>query len=720
MKKSDFKFNVGNVKLGYILVKGVSVNEKYKKLEKEEKEIFDAIKKNYTLENLSKDKVVDSFRKLYWSYMMDPTKTRISSEALVRRIIKGENMWSVNNIVDTLNLVSAKYRLPMGYLDYDTIKGGISVRRAGKDEGFTKIGGASLSCKGNEICVADDEKIVDYGFATSDSDQTKVNEKTKTVLILVYATSEIEDPYLKECMETAKDFLKKVTSYNLQEEGIAYSDKKEKSQKTENEPVQKDEKKQTLGLSAKKSEDFSEWYTQVIQKADMADYTAVSGCIVFKPYSYSIWEKMQSFFDAKIKKSGVKNAYFPLFIPESLLTKEQEHVEGFTPEVAWVTQAGDTKLSERLAVRPTSETIMYDSYSKWIRSYNDLPLRLNQWNNVVRWEFKHAVPFLRTREFLWHEGHTVFATKKEAEDEVLEILEYYREVHEDLLAIPSVKGKKTELEKFAGGDYSTCLETFLPVNKAIQVCTSHHLGQNFSKAFNITFLDRDGEKKYAWQNSWAFTTRSIGIMIITHGDDKGIVLPPKIAPIKAVIVPIIFDKTKEKVLKKGAELKKMLSDFSVEFDDREQYSPGWKFNEWELKGVPLRIELGPKDYDNEQVVIARRDSGKKEIVKWKNLKKRVPELLDDIQKSLFENAKKHLDESIVRVKSWDEFLNAASEKKWIKALHCSSKDCERQIKEATDGVKTNCIPFEQPKKISGKCVKCGQDAKYEVLFAKSY
>ncbi|AJF62145.1 TPA: proline--tRNA ligase [Candidatus Woesearchaeota archaeon] len=484
--------------------------------------------------------------------------------------------------------------------------------------------------------------------------------------------------------------------------------------------AKEDKKQTTVGLSVKKDENSSEWYTQVIQKTELADYSVVSGCIVFRPYSYQIWDNIKNFFDAKIRKSGVDNAYFPMFIPESLLMKEQEHVAGFTPEVAWVTHAGDTKLSERLAIRPTSETIMYDSYSKWIRSYNDLPLRINQWNSVVRWEFKHAIPFLRTREFLWQEGHTVFATQKDAGDEVLEILDYYAEVFEDLLAIPVIKGKKTESEKFAGALYSTTVETYLPVKKAIQGATSHCLGQNFAKAFDIKFVDRDGETKLAWQNSWGLSTRTIGIMILMHGDDKGLVLPPRVAPITAVIIPILFDKTKDMLLKKANELKKMLSeDYTVKLDDRADYRPGWKFNEWELKGVPLRIELGPKDLENEQVMIARRDTGKKTAVKWKDLKKGVDRLLNEMHKNLYEKAKAHLKESIRDVKDWKEFMKAVHDKKWVKAHHCGNADCEASIKEKSGGLKTNCIPFEQPKKL-GKCVLCGKPAKYEVLFAKSY
>ncbi len=478
-------------------------------------------------------------------------------------------------------------------------------------------------------------------------------------------------------------------------------------------------KKQTLGITVSKEKNFSEWYTQVIQKSDMADYTSVSGCIVFRPYSYEIWEKIQEFFNKRIKRSGVKNAYFPLLIPESLLNKEKEHVEGFTPEVAWVTKTGNTELNERLAVRPTSETIMYDSYSKWIRSHNDLPLRINQWNSVVRWEFKYAIPFLRTREFLWQEGHTVFATKEEAEKEVLEILDYYAQVHEDLLAIPVIKGKKTEKEKFAGAVYTTSVETFLPVNKAIQAATSHFLGQNFSKPFNITFLDKDNKKQYGWQNSWGLSTRILGTMIIMHGDDKGLVLPPKAAPIQVVIIPILFEKTKDKVLKKAFDIKKLLNKHRVHLDNRQGYTPGWKYNEWELKGVPIRIELGPKDLEKKQVVVVRRDSGKKETVKWTSLKSKVKHLLTNIQQNLFNTAKTRILERIIRVKTWSDFLKQTKAKKWVKAMHCGNIECEELIKDKTQGVKTNCIPFNQPE-IKGKCVYCDKPAKYEVLFAKSY
>ncbi|MBU0756577.1 MAG: proline--tRNA ligase [Nanoarchaeota archaeon] len=480
-------------------------------------------------------------------------------------------------------------------------------------------------------------------------------------------------------------------------------------------------KEQTLGLTVTREENFSEWYTQLIQKAELADYTKVSGCIVFRPYSYAIWEKVVQFVDKRLKKLGVQNAYFPIFIPESLLMKEQEHVEGFTPEVAWVTHAGETELAERLAIRPTSETIMYDSYKNWIRSYNDLPLRLNQWNNVVRWEFKYAVPFLRTREFLWHEGHTVFATKEEAVQETLDVLDIYIDCFRDLYAVPTMAGRKTEKEKFAGADFTNSVEIFLPNGKAIQGATTHCLGQNFAKAFDIQFLDKDGRKKYPWQNSWAITTRSIGIMIMMHSDDKGLVLPPNAAPIQVVIVPIIFEKSKAEVLKKANELKKELlaAHYSVKLDDREGYSSGFKYNEWELKGVPIRIELGPRDLEKGQAVIVRRDTGEKTFVKLSDLKKEVKKTLAAIQDNLYKRACKVRDESIFKASNWDEFIAAAKEKKLIYAKHCGETECLDWIKDKTIGVKSLNIPFDA-KPAKGKCVHCEKDAKYWLYFAKSY
>ena len=479
------------------------------------------------------------------------------------------------------------------------------------------------------------------------------------------------------------------------------------------------QKEHESGITVKKEDNFSEWYTQVIQKAELADYTKVSGCIVFRPRSYELWESIKDYFDNKIKKSGVKNAYFPMFIPESLLKKESDHVEGFTPEVAWVTHAGTSKLSEKLAIRPTSETIMYDSYKNWINSHRDLPLRINQWCSVVRWEFKHPMPFLRTREFLWQEGHTAFATKEEADKEVLEILDYYADVYEDLLAVPVLKGTKSEKEKFAGALYTTSVETFLPVGKAIQGATSHQLGQNFSKVFKISFMDDKEKRQLVWQNSWGLTTRAIGVMIIFHGDDNGLVIPPRAAYNKVVIIPILFKKGKEEVMKAANQIEKDLSNFNPILDEREGYTAGWKFHDWELKGMPIRIEIGPKDVEKKQAVLVRRDTNEKEFVKLSKLKSRVKELLDKIQDNLFKKAKEFLDSSIVEASDFADMKKLIKENKLVFAPWCGEVDCEEHIKDKTGGAKSINIPFGQ-KKIDAKCVHCDNAAKYKAYFAKSY
>ncbi|HLD18557.1 MAG TPA: proline--tRNA ligase [Candidatus Nanoarchaeia archaeon] len=475
-----------------------------------------------------------------------------------------------------------------------------------------------------------------------------------------------------------------------------------------------------LGITAKKSEDISEWYQQVVIKAGMAEYSAVSGCIVFKPLSYSIWENIQKVLDADFKKLGHKNVYFPLFIPESLLTREQKHVEGFTPEVAWVTHAGKKPLAERLAIRPTSETIMYDSYSKWVRSWRDLPILYNQWNNVVRWEFSHPKPFLRTREFLWQEGHTVHATLEEAEIEVYQMLDVYVNFVEDFLAIPVLKGKKTESEKFAGADYTTTVESLMPDGKALQMGTSHNLGQNFSKAFEIKFLDQSGTEQFAWQTSWGMSTRVIGAMILMHGDDKGLIIPPKIAPTHAVIIPIIFESSKAKVLEAVQHLHSVLSEaFSVEVDLRDGYTPGWKFNEWELKGVPVRIEIGPKDVEKKQIVMVRRDTGAKEFVPMADASHRLQTLLDDIQSTLFRKAKSFLEQNISNANDWEEFNDAIEKNMIAFAFHCGDANCELGVKEQTQAT-ARCIPFEQPQLLNRECVKCGKPAKFKAYFARNY
>ncbi len=480
-------------------------------------------------------------------------------------------------------------------------------------------------------------------------------------------------------------------------------------------------KKDIKGITVKKSEDFSEWYTQVIQKADLADYSAVSGCIVYKPDSYMVWEKIRDNTDKKFKEIGIRNAYFPLFIPESLLQKEATHVEGFSPEVAWVTHAGDSKLGERLAVRPTSETIMYDSYAKWIRSHNDLPLRINQWNNVVRWEFKHATPFLRGREFLWNEGHTCFATREEAAAEQDQIIGIYDDVCRNLLALPSLIGKKSEKEKFAGAEFTVSMEFCMPSGKAIQGPDFHFDGQNFAKAFEISFTDKNGKEEFVWQNTWAITTRMIGVMIAIHGDDKGLVLPPRLATTQAVIVPIIFDDSKEKVLKEATKIKEKLEKMglSVHIDDREGYSAGWKFNEWEVKGIPIRIEVGPNDLKKKQAMVARRDTGKKEAILLSKVDKEIPVLVEEIHENLFKNAEKLLKNSIHKVKSTEEAVKALEDKKIVFAPWCGCTHCEDLFKDKT-GAKSLNSPLKQPKMKGEKCFACSKKAEMWFYFGKSY
>ncbi|MFC1454963.1 proline--tRNA ligase [Candidatus Undinarchaeota archaeon] len=473
-----------------------------------------------------------------------------------------------------------------------------------------------------------------------------------------------------------------------------------------------------------KETNFSEWYTEVIVRAQMADYAPIQGCIVFMPNSYSIWEKIQDFVNDEIRKTGHKNAYFPMFIPERFLKKESEHFEGFVPEVAWVTHGGNSELGERLAIRPTSETIIYSMYKDWIQSYRDLPMLLNQWCSVVRWETKAVKPFLRTREFLWQEGHTVHATKEDAAEEVKQQLELYKRVAEELLAIPVMAGVKTEKEKFAGALYTTTIEALMPDGKALQMGTSHHLGDHFSKVFDITFLDENEKKARVWQTSWGISTRMIGAMIMVHGDDKGLVIPPKAAATQIVIVPITYDDDKEGVLKKAKEIEKDLKKkFSVHLDDREIYKPGWKFNEWEMRGIPIRVEIGPKDLEKKQVVLARRDTGEKKTVKMVDVEKEILKLVEDIQDNLFEKAKKYLAANTIKLIKYDEFqkvFDGKNNPKLIKTCHCGDSKCEEEIADET-GATVRLIPFEEEKeKTFCKCVKCGKDATLVAYFGRAY
>ncbi|ORZ01122.1 hypothetical protein BCR43DRAFT_561434 [Syncephalastrum racemosum] len=512
-----------------------------------------------------------------------------------------------------------------------------------------------------------------------------------------------------------------------------------------------------MGIDVKKEADFSRWYQQVLVKSEMLDYYDVSGCYILRPLAYNVWKEITNFFDGAITEMGVEDTYFPMFVSNRALEREKDHIEGFAPEVAWVTRAGQSELEEHIAIRPTSETVMYPYFAKWIRSHRDLPFRINQWCSVVRWEFKNPQPFLRTREFLWQEGHTAHLTLEGAGQEVREILDLYEQIYNDLLALPVVKGVKSEKERFAGGLYTTTVEGFIPTTgRAIQGGTSHCLGQNFSHMFDITVEDPkapptatdEAKKIHVWQNSWGLSTRTIGVMVMVHGDDKGLVLPPRVALYQTVIIPcgltvksteadfdLVYDACKDV----ASRLKK--AGVKAKADLRDNYTPGFKFNHWELRGVPLRLEVGPKDLQKKQVTVVRRDTGAKFAVPLDNLEKGIQEAMDTMQREMFERAKAKMEESIARIEKWEDFVPALNDKKLCLMPWCDRPECEDDIKENSArssnngeeederapsmGAKTLCNPFVQPTDkpiVPGvtKCVYCGQDAKHYMLFGRSY
>jgi prolyl-tRNA synthetase len=468
------------------------------------------------------------------------------------------------------------------------------------------------------------------------------------------------------------------------------------------------------------SENFSQWYLDVVRRAELADYTEVKGCMAIRPYGYAIWELIQQAFDKRFKATGHVNAYFPLFIPASLLNKEKEHVEGFTPQVAWVTKGGDEELAEPLAIRPTSEVIIGTCYAKWIKSWRDLPVLINQWANVVRWE-KVTRPFLRTTEFLWQEGHTAHETEAEAQEETLNILALYKECAETELAMPVVDGPKSESEKFAGASRTYSIEALMGDGRALQAGTSHNLGQNFAKAFGIQFQGRDKTVQHAWTTSWGVSTRLIGGVIMTHGDDNGLILPPRIAPYQVVIVPIPRGNWQETVLPKAKEIQASLQACGVRvfLDDRDSQTPGWKFAEWELRGVPLRMEIGPKDLEKSAVMVARRDTRTKESMPMDGLAGAVAAKLDEIQAALLARARAFREEHTTRVSSYDEFKSVMEGRPgFVIAGWCGSAECEAQIKADTQATLRN-IPFTGAG-VEGACVKCGRPSPSEAWFAKAY
>jgi len=478
--------------------------------------------------------------------------------------------------------------------------------------------------------------------------------------------------------------------------------------------------KEKIGITVSKKDDFSEWYTQVVLKAKLADYAPVKGLIVLRPDGYSIWESLKKSLDEKFAEEGIRNGFLPTLIPESLLGKEKKHFAGFNPEVFWVTHSGDNEIGERLALRPTSETLAYSLYSKWIKSWRDLPLKINFWNTALRAEIKGTKPFLRTSEFLWQEGHTVHAEPEEAEKEVMAILKIYKKTVEEELAIPVITGKKSEKEKFVGAVYTTTMESIMPDGKALQMGTSHFLGQNFSKPFDVKFADKDNVEHFAWQTSWGVSWRLIGALIMTHGDDNGLVLPPKVAPIQVVIIPIYYSNEDEKiVLAKANEIQETLQKLKIRthMDKRSELTPGFKFHDWELKGVPLRIEIGPKDIQNNKVVIAKRHSKEKLDLLFSEIEK-ISSILDTIQNDMLVNAKKILEEKTRIVSDYSEFKKAIEDGGFVKASWCGKVECEEKIKEETTA-DIRLIPFGS-EDISKNCVYCKNQSVSIPIFARGY
>ncbi|MGI6173679.1 MAG: proline--tRNA ligase [Christensenellales bacterium] len=466
-----------------------------------------------------------------------------------------------------------------------------------------------------------------------------------------------------------------------------------------------------------RSEDFAQWYTDVILQSDLVDYAPVRGCMIIKPYGYGIWELIQQELDGRFKKTGHKNVYFPMLIPESLLLKEAEHVEGFAPEVAWVTQGGTEQLAERLAVRPTSETLFCTMFSKWVQSWRDLPMKYNQWCSVMRWE-KSTRPFLRTSEFLWQEGHTIHETPEEAQEETLLMLEVYREFAENALALPVFVGQKSDKEKFAGARATYSMEAMMQDGKALQAGTTHNFGTNFAEAYEIQYLSKEGKLEYVHETSWGVSTRLIGAIIMTHGDERGLRLPPKVAPIQVVILPIA--QHKPGVLEKAAEVKKVLEDagLRVELDDRDTVSAGWKFNEWELKGVPVRLEIGPRDIENGVAMSVRRDTFEKKEIALDGIAGEVARLLEDVHDTLYAQAKAFRDARIKNVTNMEE-LESAVQNGFARAAWCGERACEDAIKEKMNATSRN-MPFDQKDFPSETCVCCGKKAQKLMFFAKAY
>ena len=483
--------------------------------------------------------------------------------------------------------------------------------------------------------------------------------------------------------------------------------------------------KREIGITVKKIDDFSEWYSQVVEKAGLADYISAKGFIILKPYGYAIWESIKEYLDKKLKETGHNNGFLPCLIPESILNKEEDHFKGFNPEVFWVTHSGESKLNEKLALRPTSEALLYSILPKWISSYRDLPLRINFWNTALRAEIKSTKPFIRNSEFLWQEGHTVHSSKNDAEDQVMMILDIYKNLIENILSIPTITGYKSDKEKFVGAETTTTLEGMMPDGKALQLGTSHNLGKNFSKPFGIKFLNKENIEEFAWQTSWGTSWRLIGAIIMVHGDEQGLILPPLIAPIQIIIIPI-YKSNNEKTVKEGANLlKNNLSGYGyrVFVDERNEYTAGWKYNEWEVKGVPIRISIGQRDIENNTIEIVRRDNRQKQVIPTKQSNETIKKIFESIQRDLFNSAEKYLKEKTTTISSYKDFTKTMSNSDgFILAGWCGKEECELKVKEETSA-DIRVIPFNQEeleKEELENCVFCDSKSEKKVIFARAY
>jgi len=598
-----------------------------------------------------------------------------------------------------------------------------------------------------EVTLVVDKALVDgsYDYIHSHPLRNDVSVKMKPTVLEEFFNKAGIEPVVVDFSEVKSSATTSqgATSGN----NTASKAKQKKAPQKKPKSTQNEKGKTKLALQYKKAENFPMWYSNVIVLSEMISYYDISGCYILRPWSYKIWELMQQWFNEKILKLGVENCYFPLFVSQDRLEKEKDHVEGFAPEVAWVTKSGDGELAKQIAIRPTSETIMYPAFSDWIKSHRDLPLKLNQWSNVVRWEFKDPTPFLRSREFLWQEGHTAHATYEEADEMVMAALDLYKQAYQDLLCVPVIPGYKSKKEKFAGGHQTTTVEAYIPISgRAIQGATSHNLGQNFGKMFDIKFQDEKGESKIAWQTSWGLTTRTIGVMVMVHGDDKGIVMPPKVAPVQAVIVPILS----KKLLLEDAHpyclsvLKDLESQgLRAKYDDRSMYNPGWKYNHWEQKGVPIRIEVGPMDIEKKQIRAVIRHNGEKIDLPLEGLGACITDKLEDIHKAMFEKAAAERDAHVVQVTEWKEFVPNLEKNNLVLTPWCGPEheDWEEWVKKTSReeslanlgekeederaatsvAAKTLCIPFDQPELPEGsKCIASGKDATCWILWGRSY